>query len=159
MQVTNPMRFLTGLLLTLTLVACQPVAPATTETATETAAPAKAAATTSNAASEPGIFDVVKADGTTQPFSLEQLKALPVKTIMADGKPQEGPAILDVLAAVGVSDFQKVTIAGAGSVTLSKDEVTAEVILDFNNHGTVKLASPALPIPSPVKEVKTITVE
>ena len=155
MQVTNQMRLLTGLLLTLTLVACQPVAPATTETA----APAKAAATTSNAASEPGIFAVVKADGTTQPFSLEQLKALPVKTIMADGKPQEGPAILDVLAAVGVSDFQKVTIAGAGSVTLSKDEVTADVILDFNNHGTVKLASPTLPIPSPVKEVKTITVE
>lgn len=157
MQFKNVMRGLYTLLLVLVLTACQPVTAGTTtnEAPATQATKGKAA----DNAGGPTIFDIVQADGTSQPFTLEQLKALPFKSIMAGGKPQEGPAVLDVLASVGIDDFQKVTIAGDGSLTFTRAEVTDELILDLNNHGTVKLASPDLPIPSPVKEVKTITVE
>ncbi|MFN8443860.1 MAG: hypothetical protein U0175_23980 [Caldilineaceae bacterium] len=157
MQFKNVLRGLYALLLVLILTACQPASSATTTSDASSTQEPKGK--TADNAGGSTIFDIVQADGTSQPFTLEQLKSLPIKSIMAGGKPQEGPAVLDVLASIGITDFQKVTIAGDGSLTFTRAEVTGEMILDLNNHGTVKLASPDLPIPSPVKEVQTITVE
>lgn len=157
MRFKNVLRGLYALLLVLVLTACQPISSVTTTN--EAPPPQATKAKAADNAGGPTIFDIVQADGTSQPFTLDQLKALPIKSIMAGGKPQEGPAVLDVLASVGISDFQQITIAGEGSLTFARADVTDEMILDLNNHGTVKLASPDLPIPSPVKEVKTITVE
>ncbi len=90
---------------------------------------------------------------------MDDLKKLPLTTIIVSGKPQEGPALADVLKAANIQDYTQVTVIGTGQVVLQKDEVTPQVVLDFNNRGTVKLASPALPIPSPVQDITTIKVE
>jgi hypothetical protein len=65
-----------------------------------------------------------------------------------------------VLNSVGITEFKDVTIRGeTGSITLSKDEVDSNVVLDFSNRGTLKLTSPQLPIPSPVQDIMMIEVK
>ncbi len=105
------------------------------------------------------LFQLVKPGGAVANFTLADLKKLPLATIMQGGKPQEGPTLLDVLKAAGVTDFQRVTLTGAGTMIFAKDQVTSQVILDFANRGTMKLASPDLPLPSPVQDITLITVE
>ena len=92
-------------------------------------------------------------------MTVEELKKLPLVTITSDGQPQEGPSLLSVLVAAGVTDFATVTVTGSsGSKTLTKAEVTPEVIFDFNNRGTTKLVSPTMPKADRVIDVVTIEV-
>jgi hypothetical protein len=79
---------------------------------------------------------------------------------MAEGSPEEGPALLDVLTAAGISDFTEVTLTGAdGSITLAKADVTAEVVLDFNDRGGVKVASPTMARDQRVRDIFKIEVK
>jgi hypothetical protein len=105
------------------------------------------------------LLQLVKADGSTVNFTMADLKKLPLTSIMIGAKAEEGPALLEVLKAAGVTDFKQVTVSGDGVLTLTKAQITPQVVLDFSNRGTVKIASPDLPIPSPAKDLTLITVE
>ena len=140
----------------MSLTAC---APATTPApAAEATQPPAAEATT--APTSDGVFDVIKADGTTVAFTLDDLKALPLTSIVSDGNPQEGPSLLAVLEKAGVTDFSEITLTGAdGSKTLTRAEVTDQVILNFNNRGSVKLVAPDLAKDARIRDIVTIEVK
>jgi hypothetical protein len=103
---------------------------------------------------------VVKPDGSSVGFSWDDLKKLPLANLTVDGKVEEGPRLGDVLKAAGVTDFKEVTLSGSASpATLTKAQVDDNTILDFNNHGTVKLASTYIPKPDWTKDVSEIRVK
>ncbi len=140
----------------LVLTACAPAA--TPAPAAEPTQPAVAEATEAPAAD--AVFTVVTADGTSVPFSLADLSALPLTSIISDGNPQEGPSLLAVLGKAGVTEFAEVTLTGSdGSKTLTSAEVTEEVILDFNNRGSVKLVSPDLGKDARIRDITKIEVK
>jgi hypothetical protein len=140
------------------------VPPTAAPTATAAPLPTATVVTPAETATLPpkpaeAIFQLVKPDRTVVNFTVADLKKLPFTSIVVGAKPQEGPALLAVLDAAGVTDFKQVTVSGDGSVTLTKEQITGEVVLDFANRGTVKIASPDLPIPSPAKDITLIVVE
>ena len=105
-------------------------------------------------------FQVVKADGSKYAVTLDALKKLPLANITVDGKVQEGPKLIDILNLAGVTDFSEVTLTGSASpVTLTRSQVDDNTILDFNNHGTLKLATTYVPMPNWTKDVSEITVK
>ena len=136
------------LLITLIFSACS-----TSATAVPTEAQAQPAA--SNA-----LFQIVKADGTTFDVTLDAVKALPLATLQAEGKVEEGPYLKDVLALAGVTEFTEVSLTGSSSpVALTFEQVDENTILDFNNHGTMKLSSTYIPKADWTKDVALITVK
>lgn len=138
------------------LAAC---APAATPAPAATQAPASEA-TQAPAPAGDAVFQVVKADGASVPFTLDDLKALPLTSIVSDGNPQEGPAVLAVLEKAGVTDFSEITITGVdGSKTFTHDEVTPELIFDFNNRGSVKLVAPDLAKDARIRDITKIEVK
>ena len=99
-----------------------------------------AAADTSNV-----LFKIVRADGSTYDATLNAVKALPLAQVQAEGKMEEGPYLKDVLALAGVTEFTEVSLSGSSNpVTLTFEQVDENTILDFNNHGTMKLSSTCL---------------
>ena len=135
-------------LITLIFSACN-----TSATAVPTEAQAQLVA--SNA-----LFQIVKADGTTFDVTLDAIKALPLATLQAEGKVEEGPYLKDVLALAGVTEFTEVLLTGSSSpVTLTFEQVDENTILDFNNHGTMKLSSTYIPKADWTKDVALITVK
>ncbi len=123
--------------------------PATT-TSTAPATTTTLPTTTTTAAIPPlpegAELQVITPQGKVVPFTLDDLAALPLARMTLEGKIQEGPLLIDVLHAAGVTTFTKVIITGArGPVfvnTATADQVDGTFILDFTNHGTVKVASP-----------------
>ena len=106
------------------------------------------------------LFQVIKPDGTKVGVTLENLKTLPLKQVTAEGKVEEGPSLLDVLNVAGVTDFTEVSLTGSSSpVTLTREQVDDNTILDFTNHGTVKLATIHIPKADWTKDVAEITVK
>ena len=107
------------------------------------------------------LFKIVKADGTRFGVTLDALKALPLAQVQADdGKMEEGPYLSDVLALAGVTQFTEVTLTGSSNpVTLTFDQVDENTILDFNNHGTMKLSSTYVPKAKWTKDVSEIEVK
>ena len=106
------------------------------------------------------LFQIVKADGTRFDVTLEALKALPLAQVQADdGKWEEGPYLSDVLALAGVTEFAEVTLTGSSNpVTMTFEQVDKNTILDFNNHGTMKLSSTYIPKAEWTKDVSEITL-
>lgn len=124
------------------------------------ATPAQPSASTPSAGVGLQEFQVVKADGSKFAVTLDALKKLPLANITVDGKVQEGPKLMDVLKLAGVTDFSEVTLTGSASpVTLTRAQVDDNTILDFNNHGTLKLATTYVPMPDWTKDVSEITVK
>jgi len=118
------------------------------------------AATEAASVSSPALFQIVKADGTTFDVTLDAVKALPLATLQAEGKVEEGPYLKDVLALAGVTEFTEVSLSGSSSpVTLTFEQVDENTILDFNNHGTMKLSSTYIPKADWTKDVALITVK
>ncbi len=107
------------------------------------------------------LFQIVKADGTTYGITVDALKALPLAQVKAeDGKLEEGPYLSDVLALAGVNEFKEVTLTGSSNpVTLTFEQVDKNTILDFNNHGTMKLSSTYVPKAQWTKDVSEIVVK
>jgi hypothetical protein len=110
--------------------------------------------------SKDALFQIVKPDGSSVGFTWDDLKKLPLANLTVEGKIEEGPKLIDVLNAAGVTDFSEVTLTGSASpVTLTKTQVDDNTLLDFNNHGTVKLASTYIPKPQWTKDVSEIKVK
>ncbi|NOT05795.1 MAG: hypothetical protein HOP27_14470 [Anaerolineales bacterium] len=136
------------LLFTLILSACGvSEAPGSTQ---------QAEASSSSAA----LFQIIKADGTTFDVTLEAVKALPLVQLQAEGKVEEGPYLKDILALAGITEFTEVTLMGSSNpATLTFEQVDENTILDFNNHGTMKLSSTYIPKANWTKDVAQITVK
>ncbi len=106
------------------------------------------------------LFQIVKADGGSVGITVDNLKALPLKQVTVDGKTEEGPRLLDVLALAGVTEFKEVSLAGSSTpTTLTRDQVDDNTILDFTNHGTVKLVTTYIPKPNWTKDISIIEVK
>jgi hypothetical protein len=119
-----------------------------------------AAPATTPAPAGDAIFQLIKPDGAVVEFTLDRLKALPLVSILSDGSPEEGPALLDVIKAAGITNFREVTLTGLdGSYTYARAAITPRVVLDFNNRGSVKLASPELPRDRRVRDIFKIEVK
>ncbi|MDY0087914.1 MAG: hypothetical protein RBS78_05135 [Coriobacteriia bacterium] len=106
---------------------------------------------------------VTSGDDVLATFSLEDLKAMEARRVLMQGQLQEGPALLDVLAAAGVEDFNSVMIYGMGlrdegQITLSRAEISEEVLLDFAARGTVKLCGPDIAWADRVRDVERLDV-
>ena len=107
-----------------------------------------------------GLFEMVKADGSTFDVTLDAVKALRLAQVSAEGKVEEGPYLSDILALAGVTEFTEVTLEGSSNpATLTFDQVDENTILDFNNHGTMKLSTTYIPKASWTKDVAKITVK
>ncbi|MEP7135731.1 MAG: hypothetical protein ABI904_12440 [Chloroflexota bacterium] len=140
------------------VVATQPPVENTSEPATQVVV--EPSATAAPVAVAPALFQVVKADGSKFDVTLDALKKLPLANITVDGKVQEGPKLMDILNLTGVTDFTEVTLTGSASpVTLTRAQVDDNTILDFNNHGTLKLATTYVPMPDWTKDITEITVK
>jgi ABC-type Fe3+-hydroxamate transport system substrate-binding protein len=84
--------------------------------------------------------------------SLAQLHALPSVTLTLDGKSEVGPTLSSVLELAGIKDFSQITVSGmlkgrlaTGQLTLKPSDITAEVILSYNNMGKTKLCGTQIP--------------
>ena len=105
------------------------------------------------------LFQVIKLDGSSVVFTLDDLKKFPLVTLIDAGKVEEGPGIKDVLEAAGVTEYTSIHLDGSSSpADLTREQVEAGSLLDFNNHGTVKLASPAIDKANWTKDVSLIEV-
>ena len=106
------------------------------------------------------LFQIIKADGTKFDVTLNAVKALPLAQLQAEGKMEEGPYLSDVLALAGVTEFTEITLTGSSNpATLTFEQVNENTILDFNNHGTMKLSSTYIPKDNWTKDVSLITVK
>jgi hypothetical protein len=138
--------------LILLLPACSPAA---TLTAVDPIQTQKTEAT-----STPALFQIIRPDGTTFGVTLEALKALPLATVTAEGKVEEGPFLSDVLSLAGITRFTEVSLTGSSNpATLTFEQVNENTILDFNNHGTLKLSTLYIPKANWTKDVAKIVVK
>jgi hypothetical protein len=117
------------------------------------------------AASTSGSYRVrVTQDGRElASFDLAGLKAVGSKTVMAQGSPQVGPLLLDVLKRAGVAKFSAITVLGAGTrdsgrLELEAADVGTDTVLAVAKRGTVKVAGPTIPSTKRVRDVKEIQV-
>jgi hypothetical protein len=99
-------------------------------------------------------------------LNLTKLQSLPTVSLSAFGKSEEGPTLLSVLKLAGINEFSKVTVIGmvrgriaTGELTLTRSEITDEVILDFTNRGTTKLAGAQIPEDNWIIDVTEIRLE
>lgn len=94
-------------------------------------------------------------------YKIEDIKKMSTKSIEVDGKTETGPALLTILNDCGISEFSKVTFKGIAndSLSLSKDKIDGDVLLDIANRGTVKLACKSVPKKDWIKDIVEINVE
>jgi hypothetical protein len=97
-----------------------------------------------------GYAVTVRSDGRTAGrFDVAALRALPavdVSTPQSRGKQvQHGPLVRTVLSRAGVQRFTRLRAVGPGTTrTFTAGEIDDQVVLDFDNRGTVKLAGARL---------------
>jgi hypothetical protein len=107
---------------------------------------------------------VVVRDGVTlHSFDLAALRDVGVKSVVAQGQVQEGPALLAVLAEAGVTDFSGIDVVGmgvrdSGKLSLSRSQIDADVVLAIAKRGTVKVAGPNVPSDRRVRDVTELMV-
>lgn len=97
-------------------------------------------------------------------FSIDNLREFPMRSYSQFGKSGEGPAVLTVLAEAGVTDFERLTVRGPavrddGILVLDRDQITEDLVLDFANRGTVKIAGPDIAWEDRVRDVTELEVE
>lgn len=115
--------------------------------------------------SDAGYVVVVIRDGKVlERFTMDDIRDFEMTTVEILGKTEEGPKLLAVLEAAGVTEFSRVHIGGMGirddgSITLTRAEVTDEVLLDIANRGTVKVVGPAIAWDDRVRDVTEIVIE
>ncbi len=106
------------------------------------------------------LFQIVKPDGTKVGVTIDDMKKLPLAQLTVEGKVEEGPKLIDILNAAGVTDFTELTLTGSSSpATLTRAQVDDNTLLDFTNHGTVKLATTYIPKANWTKDISEITVK
>lgn len=146
------------------------VSPASTQTTpTQQTTQATATRQTSGATATQttGAYSVkVYLDGTlVKALTMDDIKSLPVVTFSTEGKDESGPSVLSAFKMIGITDFSQFTAYGLSKgrladaqLTLTRAQVTDQVILDITNKGTVKLASSNLSSDNWVIDVNTIKV-
>ncbi|MDY0340047.1 MAG: hypothetical protein RBS17_02375 [Coriobacteriia bacterium] len=97
-------------------------------------------------------------------YSMEELRDFPSRSFTQFGKSEEGSGVLDVLAKAGVTEFERLTVYGLGIrddgvLVLTRDQVAEDVLLDFANRGTVKIAGPDIEWGDRVRDVTILEVE
>jgi hypothetical protein len=85
-------------------------------------------------------------------LTLTELSKLDKVQFNADGKDEEGPTLMSALALVSISSFNEITVYGysrgrlaTAELTLKRNQINDQVILDFSNQGTCKLAGVDIP--------------
>lgn len=101
---------------------------------------------------------------TLKSFDLTALRALPavdVATPQSGGKKvQRGPLVQTVLARAGVHQFNRLLVVGQGaSQSFTSAEINDQVVLNFDNRGTVKLADAEAPQSRWVPAVTALDIE
>ena len=94
--------------------------------------------------------------------ALRSLPAIDVSTPQSTGKQvQHGPRVRAALSHAGVQKFSKLrAVALAGTAqTFTSAEIDDQVVLDFDNRGTVKLAGAHLATTRWVREVTELDAE
>jgi hypothetical protein len=107
--------------------------------------------------------DVVRDGAVLETFDVEALAALGMRKVVTQGQQQEGPPLLAVLGAAGVTDFDSVTVTGLGvrddgRIVLSRAQVDQDVVLDVAERGTTKLCGPNIAYEDRVRDVERIEV-
>jgi hypothetical protein len=110
------------------------------------------------------VVVVIRGGDVLERFTMDDIRAFEMARVEVLGKTEEGPTLLTVLEAAGVDDFSRVHIGGMGirddgSITLTRAEVTDEVLLDIANRGTVKVVGPDISWDDRVRDVTEIVVE
>ncbi len=120
----------------------------------------------SHDASRPPAYTVAVTQAGTvlRRFGLSDLRALRQSRVTIAGKEQDGPSLLAVLAAAGVTGRHGVTVLGAGlrdagRLVLPASRIDGRVIFDFADRGTVKICSPNVAWSRWVRDVKEICVD
>ncbi len=110
-----------------------------------------------------GGVAVTEGSRVLKTLSNDGLRALGVRTVVMQGKPETGPTLLSVLSAAGVNDFTSVTIVGlgvrdSGRLTLGRADIDRDVLIDLANRGTTKVCGPTIPYDARVRDVVRIEV-
>lgn len=110
------------------------------------------------------VVIVIRDGEVLEQFTMDDIRGFDMTTVEVLGKIEEGPTLLDVLEAAGVNDFERLHIGGMGirddgSISLTRAEVTDEVLLDIANRGTVKVVGPDIAWEDRVRDVTEIVVE
>lgn len=99
-------------------------------------------------------------------FDLAALEAIGMKTVVAQGREQNGPTLLAVLKKAGVKDgFTQVTIIGSGmrdsgDLVLQRSAIGEDIVLSVApKRSTVKLAGPTVPEDMRVRDVTELIVQ
>jgi hypothetical protein len=122
--------------------------------------------TTGDSAEEDYHINFILKDTQVASLNLSQLQSLPKVSLSAFGKSEEGPTLLSVLELAGINEFNTITVIGmvkgrvaSGELTLTRSEITDEVILDFTNRGTTKLAGAQIPEDNWIIDVTEMRLE
>jgi hypothetical protein len=100
----------------------------------------------------PGAGVTVRSGGKTAGrFDMAALRRLPAADVATPRSPgkkvQHGPRVRALLARAGVQRFGRLRVVGTGGQqTFSSAEIDDQVVLDFDNAGTVKLAGAHVPL-------------
>lgn len=110
------------------------------------------------------VVVVIRDGEVLERFTMDDMRDLDMATVEVLGKTEEGPTLLAVLKAAGVTEFSRVYIGGMGirddgSIVLTRAQVTGEVLLDIANRGTVKVVGPDIAWEDRVRDVTEIVVE
>jgi hypothetical protein len=112
------------------------------------------------------ILRVTRGGETLAEWSIDRVRAeLTISTAPADGEDQEGPTLLDLLAASGVGRWTNLEVLGFGpqrsfevGLDVEFDDVDEGWILDISRRGTLKLAADALGRERWVRDVTEIRI-
>lgn len=103
-------------------------------------------------------IQVMKPDNTAMTLSMDVLNQMAKVKITVDGKTVEGVKLLDILAKAGVSNFNKVIVAGSnGRMELTKSQVDAQTIIKTANG--VQLLSPTLAKEKWILDINLLKIE
>jgi hypothetical protein len=99
-------------------------------------------------------------------FDLAALEAVGMKTVVAQGQPQQGPSLLAVLRKAGVGDgFTQVTVIGmgirdSGRLVLKRSQIGEnDVLAVAQKRDTVKIAGPDVPQDMRIRDVVELVVQ
>jgi hypothetical protein len=86
---------------------------------------------------------IVKPDGTKAIFTVADLKKLPLTNMTIGGQVNDSVKIKDIIAAAGVTTYQKVVISNNNNekVRLTLKQMDDNTLLSITSSGTFKLAS------------------
>jgi hypothetical protein len=119
-----------------------------------------------NSTAQEYSIDITQNGQHVADVTLAQLHTLPEVSFTAKEKTQTGPALLSVLQYAGITEFNRVTVAGwsRGRVAtaeklLDKGDITDQVILEFTNQGKTKLAATTIADSEWIIDVEAIRVE